>query len=219
MIAIEPATPYLVMMDMDSTLIENEVIDDLAQAYGVGAAVRAITESAMRGELDFAQSLRKRVGLLAGADINILEQMKPQIRLTKGAREMIEIFRALGFKTCVVSGGFSEIVSDVAEILKIDNFVANTLEVAGTTLTGNLVGKIIDAQGKKVALGEMANFYNISKEHTIAIGDGANDIPMIQAAKIGIAFNAKPALASVADVVINDDSLLAVIDALGLSNP
>jgi phosphoserine phosphatase len=212
-------TPYLVMMDMDSTLIQNEVIDDLATAAGVGEQVSAITESAMRGEIDFSESLRRRVELLVGAKIEILDQVANKIVLTPGAVEMIEHFAESGFKTCVVSGGFDLIIEKIVRKLGIDSFKANTLEIKDGKLTGNLLGEILDAEGKRQALIEMANKYSIPLDCTIAIGDGANDIPMIKQASIGIAFNAKPALKAAADISIDATSLQAVVQALKVSNP
>ncbi len=212
-------TPYLVMMDMDSTLIQNEVIDDLATAAGVGEQVSAITESAMRGEIDFSESLRRRVELLVGAKIEILDQVANKIVLTPGAVEMIEHFAESGFKTCVVSGGFDLIIEKIVRKLGIDSFKANTLEIKDGELTGNLLGEILDAEGKRQALIEMANKYSIPLDCTIAIGDGANDIPMIKQASIGIAFNAKPALKAAADISIDATSLQAVVQALKVSNP
>ena len=212
-------TKYLVMMDMDSTLIQNEVIDDLAAMAGVGQKVEEITESAMRGELDFAESLKKRVALLAGADEKILSAVSKQIKITAGAREMIAQFKNLGFKTCVVSGGFDVIIKPIVEDLAIDSFRANALQIKDGKLTGQLLGEILDASGKRQALIDMAAHYSIPLECTIAIGDGANDIPMITEAKIGIAFNAKPALVEVADLSVAAESLLAVIDALEINNP
>jgi phosphoserine phosphatase len=212
-------TPYLVMMDMDSTLIQNEVIDDLATAAGVGEQVSAITESAMRGEIDFSESLRRRVALLAGAKIEILDQVANKIVLTPGAVEMIEHFAESGFKTCVVSGGFDVIIEKIVRKLGIDSFKANTLEIKDGKLTGNLLGEILDAEGKRQALTEMAKNYSIPLDCTIAIGDGANDIPMIKQASIGIAFNAKPALKAAADISIDGTSLQAIVQALKVSNP
>jgi phosphoserine phosphatase len=212
-------TPYLVMMDMDSTLIQNEVIDDLAVAAGVGEQVSEITESAMRGELDFTESLRRRVALLAGSSIEILEDVANKITLTPGAEEMINQFAKSGFKTCVVSGGFDVIIEKIVKKLGIDSFKANTLEIKDGKLTGQLLGEILDAQGKRQALIEMAEFYAIPLGCTIAIGDGANDIPMIEQASVGIAFNAKPALKAVADISIEATSLQAVIEELKINNP
>jgi len=211
--------PYLVMMDMDSTLIQNEVIDDLAAAIGAGEEVKAITNLAMAGEIDFAESLKRRVKLLSGADIEIIERVKRGIHLTPGAGELIERFRELGFKTCVVSGGFEVVIKEIVEKLGIDEYRANNLEITNNKLTGNLLGTILDANGKKEALLQMAKHFSIPLSQTIAIGDGANDIPMIETAAIGVAFNGKNALAMKADVIVNDQSLVGVLKALGISNP
>lgn len=210
---------YLVMMDMDSTLIQNEVIDDLAAAVGVGEAVKAITNSAMSGEIDFKESLKRRVDLLSGADIAILEAVKSTIHLTDGARELIKKFKDLGFKTCVVSGGFDVVIREIILDLGIDDYKANQLEIKDNKLTGKLLGPILDANGKRDALIEMAKKYLIPLDKTIAIGDGANDIPMIEQAAIGVAFNGKPALVARADLVVNDQSLMGVLAALGINNP
>lgn len=214
-----PNVPYLVMIDMDSTLIQNEVIDDLATANGVGSEVKEITEMAMAGELDFAESLRRRVNLLQGADAKILNDVKNSISLTPGAKELIQKFKALDYKICVVSGGFDVVIGDVIRELGIEEYRANHLEIEDGKLTGRLLGSILDAQGKKNALIQLATEYSIPLTQTIAIGDGANDIPMIKAAAIGIAFNAKEALQNEADLIVNSESLFGVLDVLGLSNP
>lgn len=214
---IEPNARYLVMMDMDSTLIENEVIDDLASAYGVGKQVKDITEAAMRGELDFSQSLKKRVALLAGASESVLKEVQKNIRITPGAKELIAKFRELNFKTCVVSGGFDVIIKEIVKDLGIDDFAANQLEILDGKLTGNVLGVIIDASGKRTTLLKMAEKYSISLDHTIAIGDGANDLPMIEEARIGIAFNAKPALKEKADLIVDSENLQAVLKALEIN--
>lgn len=214
-----PNVPYLVMIDMDSTLIQNEVIDDLATANGVGSEVKEITEMAMAGKLDFAESLRRRVNLLQGADSKILNDVKNSISLTPGAKELIQKFKSLDYKICVVSGGFDVVIGDVVRELGIEEYRANHLEIESGKLTGKLLGSILDAQGKKNALIQLATENSIPLEHTIAIGDGANDIPMIKQAAIGIAFNAKEALQNEADLIVNSKSLLGVLDALGLSNP
>lgn len=205
------------MMDMDSTLIQNEVIDDLASAYGVGGQVKEITEAAMRGELDFAQSLKKRVELLSGADDSIIQKVQKNIRITPGAKELISKFKELNFKTCVVSGGFEVIIGKIAANLGLDDFVANKLEISHGKLTGRVLGEIIDAAGKRTALLKMAIKYSIPAHHTIAIGDGANDLPMIEEAAIGIAFNAKPALKSKADLIVDSNTLQAVLTALRIN--
>ena len=214
-----PNVPYLVMIDMDSTLIQNEVIDDLATANGVGSEVKEITKMAMAGELDFAESLRRRVNLLQGADAKILNDVKNSISLTPGAKELIQKFKALDYKICVVSGGFDVVIGDVIRELGIEEYRANHLEIEDGKLTGRLLGSILDAQGKENALIQLATEYSIPLTQTIAIGDGANDIPMIKAAAIGIAFNAKEALQNEADLIVDSESLLGVLDALGLSNP
>lgn len=214
-----PNVPYLVMIDMDSTLIQNEVIDDLATANGVGSEVKEITEMAMAGELDFAESLRRRVNLLQGADAKILNDVKNSISLTPGAKELIQKFKSLDYKICVVSGGFDVVIGDVIRELGIEEYRANHLEIEDGKLTGRLLGSILDAQGKKNALIQLATEYSIPLTQTIAIGDGANDIPMIKAAAIGIAFNAKEALQNEADLIVNSESLFGVLDVLGLSNP
>lgn len=214
---IQPNISYLVMMDMDSTLIENEVIDDLASAHGVGEQVKEITEAAMRGELDFAESLKKRVALLAGADELIISKVQKNIRITPGAQELISKFRGLNFKTCVVSGGFDVIVSKIVEDLGIDDFAANRLEIIDGRLTGKLLGEVIDAAGKRTTLLEMAQKYGILLKHTIAIGDGANDLPMIDEAEIGIAFNAKPALKEKANLIVDSENLQDVLKALKIN--
>lgn len=210
---------YLVMMDMDSTLIQNEVIDDLASAIGVGEEVKAITDLAMSGKLDFTESLERRVNLLSGADLAILEKVKNNIRLTDGTRELISKFKELGFKTCVVSGGFDVVIKEIIIDLGIDGYKANQLEIQDNKLTGKLLGPILDANGKKDTLIEMAKKFSIPLGKTIAIGDGANDIPMIEQAAIGIAFNGKSALVAHADLVVNDLSLIGVLTALGINNP
>lgn len=214
-----PNVPYLVMIDMDSTLIQNEVIDDLATANGVGSEVKEITEMAMAGELDFEESLRRRVNLLQGADVKILKDVKNSISLTPGAKELIQKFKALDYKICVVSGGFDVVIRDVIRELGIEEYRANHLEIEDGKLTGKLLGSILDAQGKKNALIQLATEYSIPLTQTIAIGDGANDIPMIKEAAIGIAFNAKEALQNEADLIVNSESLFGVLDVLGLSNP
>ena len=218
-IQLLPGQSYLVMMDMDSTLICNEVIDDLAAAVGVGDEVKAITNLAMSGSIDFAESLRRRVGLLQGADEKILVDIKNAIKLTPGAEELISKFKELGFKTCVVSGGFDVVIKEIIKKLKIDDFRANKLEVVNGKLTGNLLGEILDANGKKETLIQMAKKFSIPLSRTIAIGDGANDIPMIEQAAIGIAFNGKNALEEKANLQVHDESLLGVLSVLGLSSP
>ena len=207
----------LVVMDVDSTLISQEVIDLLAEKSGVGEQVRIITESAMRGEIDFETSLRKRVSLLSGQHESILQEIKEQITLTPGARTLIRTLKKLGHGVGLVSGGFSQIVEPIAKSLEISNVRSNTLEIIDGLLTGRLIGPIIDREGKAAALNDFAMKEKISMSNTIAIGDGANDLDMIAAAGLGIAFNAKPKVQEVAQSSINAPYLDSVLFILGIS--
>jgi phosphoserine phosphatase len=202
---------------MDSTLIQQEVIDLLAEKCGVGEQVSAITESAMRGELDFAQSLTSRVKLLAGADVEILQAVKAGITLTPGARTLIRTLHKLGHKVGVVSGGFLDVIEPLLQELKIDFYRANRLEIADGKLTGNLLGSIIDKDAKAQALREFANSENVNLAQTIAIGDGANDLGMLEIAGLGIAFNAKPAVRAAANSSINSPYLDSVLYLMGIT--
>ncbi len=184
---------HLVVLDVDSTLIQDEVIDLLAAEAGVEAAVSAITDRAMRGELDFAQSLRERAALLEGLDASAFERIRSRITLTPGARTLCRTLRSLGYRICLVSGGFVEVVQPLADELGVDAVRANRLEVVDGRLTGRVEGPIVDRQGKRSALEEFAREFDIPMRRTIAIGDGANDIDMLQAAGLGVAFNAKSA--------------------------
>ena len=221
-IAIQPAglnrlARKLVVMDVDSTLISQEVIDLLAEKSGVGEQVRIITESAMRGEMDFETSLRKRVSLLSGQHESILQEVKEQITLTPGARTLIRTLKKLGHGVGLVSGGFSQIVEPIAKSLEISNVRSNTLEIIDGLLTGRLIGPIIDREGKAAALKDFAMKEKISMANTIAIGDGANDLDMIAAAGLGIAFNAKPKVQEAAQSSINAPYLDSVLFILGIS--
>lgn len=207
----------LVVMDVDSTLIKQEVIDLLADAYGVGAEVAAITESAMRGELDFEESLRKRVGLLAGAPESIIADVAAAITLTSGAKTLIKTLHTLGHSVGIVSGGFSQVVVPLAKELGVNHVRSNELEIKDGKITGNLVGAIIDRAGKATALKEFALAEDLSLEQTVAIGDGANDLDMIAAAGLGIAFNAKPSVQAAADSALNAPYLDSVLYMLGIS--
>jgi len=207
----------LVVMDVDSTLIAQEVIDLLAEASGVGQEVRAITESAMRGELDFETSLRKRVALLQGQSESIIAEVAKQVTLTPGARTLIRTLKKLGHGVGLVSGGFSQVVDPIAKDLGIDHVRSNTLEIVDGVITGNLLGAIIDRAGKALALKEFANLENVSPANTIAIGDGANDLDMIAAAGLGIAFNAKPAVQEAAQSALNAPYLDSVLFILGIN--
>jgi len=207
----------IVLLDMDSTLIQQEVIDLLAAKCGVGEKVAAITESAMRGELDFTASLNARVKLLAGADIEILESVKSGITLTPGARTLIRTLHKLGHKVGVVSGGFLDVIEPLLQELEIDFYRANKLEILDGKLTGNLLGAIIDKSAKADALREFAAAENVGLAQTIAIGDGANDLGMLEIAGLGIAFNAKPAVRAAASSSINSPYLDSVLYLMGIT--
>ena len=207
----------LVVMDVDSTLISQEVIDLLAEASGVGQEVRAITESAMRGELDFETSLRKRVALLKGQSESIIADVAKAVTLTPGARTLIRTLKKLGHGVGLVSGGFSQVVDPIAKQLGIEHVRSNTLEIVDGVITGNLLGAIIDRAGKAIALKEFASLENVSPGNTIAIGDGANDLDMIAAAGLGIAFNAKPTVQAAAQSALNAPYLDSVLFILGIN--
>ena len=207
----------IVLLDMDSTLIQQEVIDLLADKCGVGEKVAAITESAMRGELDFAQSLTARVKLLAGADVEILQAVKAGITLTPGARTLIRTLHKLGHKVGVVSGGFLDVIEPLLQELQIDFYRANRLEISDGKLTGNLLGAIVDKKAKADALRDFAASENVNLAQTIAIGDGANDLGMLEIAGLGIAFNAKPAVRAAANSSINSPYLDSVLYLMGIT--
>ena len=207
----------IVLLDMDSTLIQQEVIDLLADKRGVGKEVAAITESAMRGELDFVASLTTRVKLLAGADADVIQSVKAGITLTPGARTLIRTLHKLGHKVGVVSGGFLDVIEPLLQELEIDFYRANRLEMVDGKLTGNLIGSIIDRTAKAEALREFAAAENVNLAQTIAIGDGANDLEMLEIAGLGIAFNAKPAVRAAADSSINSPYLDSVLYLMGIT--
>ena len=208
---------HLVVMDVDSTLIAHEVIDLLAEEAGVGVEVQAITERAMRGELDFEQSLRARVALLSGLDEAALQTVRAKITLTPGARTLCRTLNKLGFKIALVSGGFIEVVEPIAHELGIDHVRANRLEIHDGRLTGGLMGPVIDRKAKQQALEEFAAEEGIPLSRTIAIGDGANDIDMLTRAGLGVAFNAKPATRAAADTAVNVPYLDSVLYLLGIT--
>ena len=207
----------IVLLDMDSTLIQQEVIDLLADKCGVGKEVAAITESAMRGELDFVASLTTRVKLLAGADAAVIQSVKAGITLTPGARTLIRTLHKLGHKVGVVSGGFLDVIEPLLQELKIDFYRANRLEMLDGKLTGNLIGSIIDRSAKAEALREFAAAENVNLAQTIAIGDGANDLGMLEIAGLGIAFNAKPAVRAATNSSINSPYLDSVLYLMGIT--
>ncbi|MFT4230793.1 MAG: phosphoserine phosphatase SerB [Microbacterium sp.] len=205
---------FLVVLDADSTLIRNEVIELLADEAGRGPEVAAATEAAMRGEVDFAASLRSRVEALRGVPVTAFARVIARVEPTPGVRELIEAVHARGGAVGVVSGGFHEILDTVAPALGVDVWRANRLAVADGALSGLVDGDIVDAAGKAAALGEWAGGLGISLSRTIAIGDGANDLRMMADAGLGVAFNAKPAVRARADVVVGPVDLREVVAAL-----
>ena len=208
---------HLVVMDVDSTLIQDEVIDLLADEAGTHAQVAEITERAMAGELDFAASLTARVALLAGLPADVIDRVRDRITLTPGARTLCRTLRNLGYRVALVSGGFTEVIAPLAVELGVDHVRANTLEVVDGHLTGKVVGAIVDRAGKRSALEELALEYGIPMSRTIAIGDGANDADMLQAAGLGIAFNGKAAARDAADSSVSVPYLDSVLYLMGIS--
>jgi phosphoserine phosphatase len=206
----------LIVMDVDSTLITGEVIDLLAERAGCAAEVAKVTESAMRGELDFAASLRERVALLAGLDAAVLDEVRASLRLTPGARTLIRTLRRLGYKCGIVSGGFTAVIEPLAAELGIDYVAANTLEVADGKLTGRVLDPVVDRDGKTEALRRFAKAADVPLSQTIAVGDGANDLGMIGAAGLGVAFNAKPVVRDAADTAVNVPYLDTILYLLGI---
>lgn len=206
----------LVQLDVDSTFIQQEAIELLAAKAGVLDEVARITESAMRGELDFAESLVARVSLLKGLPESVFADVREEITLTPGAAELVEMLHHKGHCVSLVSGGFVNIMQPIVDDLKIDFFTANTLEVVDGKLTGKVVGAIIDRAAKAVSLKEFAAQCDVDMANTVAIGDGANDLDMMAIAGISIAFNAKPIVASAADYSINEPSLSSVASLIGL---
>jgi len=207
----------LVVMDVDSTLIQDEVIELLASHAGREAEVAAVTAAAMRGELDFAASLRQRVAALEGLPVSVLDDVRASIQFTPGARTLVRTLKRLGFTVAVVSGGFIEIVADLARELGIDHAHANRLEVRDGILTGGLVGDVVDRAGKAQALRRFAAEAGLPLSRTVAIGDGANDLDMLEAAGLGVAFNAKPVVREQADTAVNVPYLDAVLYLLGIT--
>jgi phosphoserine phosphatase len=207
----------LIVFDVDSTLIQGEVIEMLAARAGAEAKVAQITEAAMRGELDFAESLRERVATLEGLPASVLDEVAEQLELTPGARTTIRTLRRLGFHCGVVSGGFRQVIDPLAHELMLDYVAANELEVVDGILTGRVVGQIVDRPGKAKALRDFAHQANVPMEQTVAVGDGANDIDMLAAAGLGVAFNAKPALREVADASLSHPYLDTVLFILGVT--
>jgi phosphoserine phosphatase len=207
----------LIVFDVDSTLIQGEVIEMLAARVGAQDAVAAITEAAMRGELDFAESLHQRVATLAGLPAEVLDEVGEQLELTPGARTTLRTLRRLGYSVGVVSGGFRQVIDPLAHELMLDFVAANQLEIVDGKITGRVIGSIIDRAGKAKALRDFAHQAGVPMEQTVAVGDGANDIDMLAAAGLGIAFNAKPALREVADASLTHPYLDTVLFLLGVT--
>jgi phosphoserine phosphatase len=211
-----PLPGFLVVLDVDSTLIENEVIELLASAAGSLTEVAEITFRAMNGELDFERSLRERVATLAGLDEAVFARVAADIRVTTGVREMIEGVHAAGGKVAVVSGGFHELVDDLAWELGLDYWRANRLEVLDGRLSGRLTGPIIDAAAKAATLREWASDAGVPMRQTIAVGDGANDLPMMAAAGLSVGFDAKAPVRDEADLVMDRRDLSQLLPLLAL---
>ena len=210
------AEPGLLLMDMDSTVIAIECIDEIAVLAGVGEQVSAVTAQAMQGKLDFAQSLRTRVACLADADESILQQVRDALPLMPGVANLVHILKSYGWKVAIASGGFSYFADYLQDRLKLDAAVANDLAIEHGKLTGKVQGDIVDANVKAQTLNRLVNQWSISPSQTIAMGDGANDLVMMNAAALGVALHAKPIVREQADIAIRRggvDSLLWVLEA------
>ena len=221
-VAVQPGGLYrramrLVVMDVDSTLLRDEAIDLLADKAGCAAEVREITAATMRGEIEFAAALRQRVALLAGLDASAIDEVLAAARLTPGARTLIRTLKRLGYWCGVVSGGFTQFTDWLTVELGLDFAEANTLEIAAGKLTGRLVGPIVDRPAKERALRRFAAVAGVPLSQSVAVGDGANDLDMISAAGLGIAFNAKPAVRDAADTSLSVPHLDAILYLLGIS--
>lgn len=203
-------TSFLVVFDVDSTLIRDEVIELLADAAGKRAEVKAITDAAMAGELDFSQSLAARVAMLAGVTENVFEQTISRIQVTEGAIELIELIHRAGGKVAAVSGGFIQVLEPLAKTLNLDFYRANTLEVSAGALTGKTIGPVIDRATKASSLVEWAGQLGLTPSQCIAVGDGANDLEMMKVAGLGVAFNAKPVVRQQADLVLDGENLFSL---------
>lgn len=206
----------LIVLDVDSTLIRNEMIDLLADQAGVGEQCAAITEAVMAGELDFEESLRERVGLLAGQPVEIIDRAYDQLELTAGARTFIRTLKRLGYKVAIVSGGFVSFTDRLKESLDLDHAFANELEQRRGVLTGNLTGPIVDRAAKARLLTELADIEDVDVEQVVAVGDGANDLDMLAAAGLGVAFCAKQVVREAADATLSTPHLDAVLFLLGV---
>jgi phosphoserine phosphatase len=220
-IAVQPESLFrrskrLIVLDVDSTLIQHEVIDEVAHLAGVMEQVAAITAEAMAGRLNFAEALNKRVSLLAGLPAERLQEVSNKLELTPGAERLIAILKKLGYKTAIVSGGFTFFTDRLKERLQLDYAYANTLEIKNGKLTGRLLGPLIDAKGKARLLTEIAEREGIDMAQTLAVGDGANDLLMLEAAGLGVAFNAKPIVREAADLSISQPRLDVLLYLIGI---
>jgi phosphoserine phosphatase len=220
-IAVEQSTLWrrarrLVVMDVDSTLVQGEVIEMLAAQAGCEAEVARVTEQAMRGELDFEASLRARVALLEGLPVEAVDAVRAQVQLTPGGRTLVRTLKRLGYAVGIVSGGFTCVTDDLVSSLGLDHALSNTLEVVDGRLTGRVLGRVVDRARKAEALREFAALQGLTMAQTVAIGDGANDLDMLEAAGLGIAFNAKPVVREAADAALSVPFLDAVLFLLGI---
>jgi phosphoserine phosphatase len=207
----------MVVMDMDSTLISIEIIDELARAHGVREQVATVTERAMAGEMDYDESLRRRLALLAGLEISVLKRLASELPLTEGAETLMRALKRLGYRTAVISGGFSIAAESLKLQLGIDYAYSNTLEVKDGRLTGKVVGPIVNAARKAELLDTIAQSESILLDQVIAVGDGANDLLMLEKAGLGIAFRAKPKLRAAADTSISSGGLDSILYLLGFN--
>ncbi|MDB1088409.1 phosphoserine phosphatase SerB [Streptomyces sp. ACA25] len=207
----------LVVMDVDSTLIQDEVIELFAAHAGCEEQVAEVTSAAMRGELDFEQSLHARVALLAGLDESVVQKVRAEVRLTPGARTLVRTLKRLGYQVGIVSGGFTQVTDALRENLGLDFAAANTLEIVDGKLTGRVTGEVVDRAGKAVWLRRFALEAGVPLAQTVAIGDGANDLDMLNAAGLGVAFNAKPLVRNAADTSVNVPFLDTVLYLLGIT--
>lgn len=208
----------LLVMDMDSTAIQIECIDEIAKLAGTGDMVSAITERAMRGELDFSQSLRQRVATLKDAPEGILQEVKQHLPLMPGLVETVKELKNHGWKVAIASGGFTYFAEVLQQKLGLDFIAANQFEIIDGKLTGNVQGAIVDAQYKAQTLQQLAQQFNITTENTVAIGDGANDLTMMQVANVGVAYHAKPKVQQLAQVIVNFTDLTALLCILSAND-
>ncbi|PRL65847.1 phosphoserine phosphatase [Haemophilus influenzae] len=208
----------LLVMDMDSTAIQIECIDEIAKLAGVGELVSAITESAMKGELDFEQSLRRRVGTLKGAPESILQQVRENLPLMSGLIETIQTLQKYGWKTAIASGGFTYFADYLKALLQLDFAASNQFDIEDGKLTGLVKGDVVDAQYKAKTLQHLLEEYGIDSQHSIAIGDGANDLAMMNVAGLGVAFHAKPKVQQQAQIVVNFADLTALLCLLSAND-